>query len=189
MPLHRLTSPSPGPSPSPVLTFAPLHRSSAPICTFALLLCLSPALESSGPRVLVSAPCPRASMSPRASACPRVTVSPYPLTRFLLKNPPPLHLTPPQQPQPFRMPGKTESQPEDDQRQPRREGQGNGNQPRDDQDRPRDRPGRLDNAEHANKVTNSPTTQATPSLYASGRAEHPCSAAVSLSSQPLTANR
>ena len=36
MPLHRLTSPSPGPSPSSASTFAHLHRSFAPICTFAL---------------------------------------------------------------------------------------------------------------------------------------------------------
>ena len=62
------------------------------------------------------------------------------------------------------MPGETESQPEDDQRQARREGQGNGDQARDDQNRSRDHPGRLDNTEHTFKVTNSPTTQATPTL-------------------------
>ena len=62
------------------------------------------------------------------------------------------------------MPGETESQPEDDQRQARREGQGNSDQSRDDQDRPRDHPSRLDNTEHAFKVSVSPAAQATPSL-------------------------
>ena len=50
------------------------------------------------------------------------------------------------------MPGKAEGQADDNQRQPRREGQGNGDQSRDNQDRPRDHSGRLDNAEHALKV-------------------------------------
>ena len=50
------------------------------------------------------------------------------------------------------MPGKTKGQTDDNQRQPRREGQGNGNQARDDQNRSRDHPGRLDNTEHAFKV-------------------------------------
>ena len=95
---------------------------------------------------------------------PRVPMPTCPLTRFFLKNPPPLHLTPPQQPQPFRMPGKTESQPEDDQRQARREGQGNGDQARDDQDRSRDRPGRLDDTQHAFKVAEFPAAQLAPSL-------------------------
>ena len=59
------------------------------------------------------------------------------------------------------MPGKAKGQADDNQRQPRREGQGNSDQSRDDQDRPRDHPGRLDNAEHLFKVTVSPVTQAT----------------------------
>ena len=59
------------------------------------------------------------------------------------------------------MPGKTEGQADDNQRQPRREGQGNSDQSRDDQNRPRDHPGRLDNTEHTFKVPISPTKQAT----------------------------
>ena len=105
---------------------------------------------------------------PRAYAlslpCPHVTVPTCPLTLLFLKQPPPLHPTPPQQPQPFRVPGKAEGQADDNQRQARRQGQGNGDQARDDQNRPRDHPGRLDNTEHTFKVTNSPTKQATPSL-------------------------
>ena len=62
------------------------------------------------------------------------------------------------------MPGKAEGQADDNQRQPRRQGQGNSDQSRDDQNRSRDHPGRLDNTEHPFKVTVSPTTQATPSL-------------------------
>ena len=50
------------------------------------------------------------------------------------------------------MPGKAEGQPDDNQRQPRRQGQGNSDQSRDDQNRPRDHPGRLDNTEHVIKV-------------------------------------
>ena len=50
------------------------------------------------------------------------------------------------------MPGKAKGQTDDNQRQPRREGQGNGNQSRDDQNRSRDHPGRLDNTEHVFKV-------------------------------------
>ena len=50
------------------------------------------------------------------------------------------------------MPRKAEGQADDNQRQPRREGQGNGNQSRDDQNRSRDHSGRLDNTEHALKV-------------------------------------
>ena len=50
------------------------------------------------------------------------------------------------------MPGKAEGQADDNQRQPRRHGQGNSDQPHDNQDRSRDHPGRLDNTEHALKV-------------------------------------
>ena len=46
------------------------------------------------------------------------------------------------------MPGKAEGQTDNNQRQPRRQWQGNSDQPGDDQDRSRDRSGRLDNAEH-----------------------------------------
>ena len=60
------------------------------------------------------------------------------------------------------MPGKTKGQPDDNERQPRREGQGNSDQSRDNQDRPRDHPGRLDNAEHPFKVSNPPTAQLPP---------------------------
>ena len=60
------------------------------------------------------------------------------------------------------MPGKAEGQPDNDERQPRREGQGNSDQPGDDQDRSRDHPGRLDNAEHASKVSEYPDAQLTP---------------------------
>ena len=95
---------------------------------------------------------------------PPVLQSSCPLAVSLLPYPPPLHPTPPQQPQAFRMPGKTEGQADDNQREPWRQGQGNGNQSRDDQDRSRDHPGRLDNTEHTFKVPISPTTQATPSL-------------------------
>ena len=84
------------------------------------------------------------------------------LHRSAFKQPPPLNPTPPQQPQPFRMPGKAKGQPDNDKRQPRREGQGNSDQSRDDQDRSRDHSGRLDNAEHAYKVSVSSTAQLPP---------------------------
>ena len=97
---------------------------------------------------------------------PPVLQSSCPLAVSLPPHPPPLNLTPPQQPQPFRMPGKAKSQTDDNHRQPWRQGQGNSDQARDDQNRSRDHPGRLDNAEHTFKVSISPTTQATPPLYA-----------------------
>ena len=88
-----------------------------------------------------------------------------PLTLLFLKQPPPLNPTPPQQPQPFRVPGKAEGQADDNQRQARREGQGNSDQSRDDQNRSRDHPGRLDNTEHIFKVTNSCSAQVAPIGY------------------------
>ena len=63
------------------------------------------------------------------------------------------------------MPGEAEGQPDDNQRQPRRQGQGNCDQARDNQDRPRDHPGRLDKAEHTFKVTNSCSAQVAPIGY------------------------
>ena len=62
------------------------------------------------------------------------------------------------------MPGKAEGQADDNQRQPRREGQGDGDQARDDQNRPRDHSGRLGNTEHAFKVSEFPAAQHPPSL-------------------------
>ena len=54
------------------LTFAPLHRSSAPICTFAL----SHVLQPSGPRVLAASP-----FSP-VSPCPRAPSGKSTVTKF-----------------------------------------------------------------------------------------------------------
>ena len=72
------------------------------------------------------------------------------------------------------MPGKTEGQADDNQRQPWRQGQGNGDQARDDQNRPRDHPGRLDNAEHVIKVSEFPTAQHPPPPEPWGRHPQRC---------------
>ena len=77
------------------------------------------------------------------------------------------------------MPGKAEGQADDNQRQPRREGQGNGDQSRDDQNRSRDHPGRLDNTEHTFKVSEFPTAQHPPPPEPWGRHPQRCQRSLS----------
>jgi hypothetical protein len=58
-------------------TFAPLHRSSAPICTFAPYLFLSPALMPSGPPALDSSP---PALMP--SSCAPILNTPYSILSY-----------------------------------------------------------------------------------------------------------
>ena len=96
---EKFSSPSPSSGSSPKNTFALLHRSSAPICTFALSFVCAPS-QSSGLRPPLSAAsfCSTKPLSLRASRvcspCPPVTVPACPLALAHVSPCPRAHVSP-----------------------------------------------------------------------------------------------
>ena len=85
-PLHRLTSP--GPSPSSASTFAHLHRSFAPICTFALHVPPPTTRRRHPPPEMMHHPILNTLYSILAhTPCPRVTMPACPLLALCAKCP------------------------------------------------------------------------------------------------------